>query len=332
MKTKKIAYCINCDCKNEVTITTNRKEATVKGIQLSFVLQSARCSKCGEEVYVPEINDNNVIIREEAYRHAAQLITVAEVNQILDKYNIGAGPLAKIMGLGNVTINRYVGGQIPSRKNSFLLLEVLSSHKKLEEYLENNKDHISSVAYKKCHETIDRINELYGENKIDVATRYLLTKSKDITPLALQKLLYYTQSFFYAFFGKEIFVTPCVAWTHGPVYTEVYHKYKEYGYDPIKKPTSLLADNFTELLETEISFLDTVIAVFGQYSGSILERFTHKEDPWKEARESLQAQDRCSNELSRESIHDYFKRVVDKYHIDKPNDMINYCIAMRNTI
>lgn len=75
METNKIAYCIHCACKNEFTITTDRKEVTVKGIQISFVLQSAHCADCGEEVYVPEINDANVTAREEAYRHTSQLIT-----------------------------------------------------------------------------------------------------------------------------------------------------------------------------------------------------------------------------------------------------------------
>ena len=324
----KLAYCINCACKNKFSIKASRKAITVKGIEISYIERSAHCSTCGEEIYVPEVNDENVISREEAYRHSAQLITESEINEILEKYNIGAGPLAKIMGLGEVTINRYVGGQTPSKENSDLLLEVHSSHRKLEEYLENNKEKISQVAYKKCREALDKIREINGADKIDVVTRYLLSKSEDITHMALQKLLYYTQSFFYAFYGEEIFTTPCEAWLHGPVFPDVYNKYKDYSNLSISKPTLIFDVNSTELTEKEMSFLDAIVSVFGQYSASTLRNFTHKEKPWKEARGTLEENDRCSNELSRGSIHDYFENAVKLYNMTKPEDMMYYCEQM----
>lgn len=57
----------------------------IRGISFSYVEQTAYCSECGEEVYVPEINDLNVIAREDAYRKAAHLITIEEINCLLKK-------------------------------------------------------------------------------------------------------------------------------------------------------------------------------------------------------------------------------------------------------
>lgn len=328
MEDRPIAFCTNCDEKKEYVVKAYKREITVKGITFSYVHQTAYCSECGEELYCPQINDANVQAKEDAYRKAAKLITVEEVNQILEKYCIGAGPLAKVLGMGEITINRYVGGQLPSRENSAKLLDVLASPQLMEEHLESNKALISSTAYKKCRRALDKLLPLYGDQKIEIVTRYILGKSADITPLALQKLLYYAQSFYYALNRVELFTTPCQAWQHGPVYPSVYFQYREYGADPLDKPTEDLAANIHGLSSTEVDFLDCIIDTFGRYSGSFLRNMTHNEAPWKEARGNLAEDDRCTAEISRDSIHRYFDDVVAKYSIHNPHDLHLYVHAM----
>ncbi len=44
----------------------------------------------------------------------------------------------------------------------------------------------------------------------------------------MQKILYYAQGFYKAFFGKFLFEDDCQAWVHGPVYVNIYEKYKEF--------------------------------------------------------------------------------------------------------
>ncbi|MBZ9607298.1 DUF4065 domain-containing protein [Clostridium estertheticum] len=57
---------------------------------------------------------------------------------------------------------------------------------------------------------------------------------EDITSLALQKLVYYVQGFYYAFTNRLIFEENCEAWVHGPVYRNVYIKYRKYRFNPIE--------------------------------------------------------------------------------------------------
>lgn len=121
------------------------------------------------------------------------------------------------MGYGEVTINRYIGGQLPSREHSAQLLEVLSSHKIMEKRLEENKGLIKPIAYSKCRQAIDQLSVLYGQKRIEVVTRYMLAKAVEITPLALQKLLYFAQAFFKALYNETLFLDDCQAWAHGPV-------------------------------------------------------------------------------------------------------------------
>jgi len=325
---KKEVFCIECGDYKQFAVKTTREEITVRGVTFSYLEQSAYCSECGEEVYVPEINDINVQAREDAYRKASRLITVGEVNEILKKYNIGAGPLARLLGFGEVTINRYLCGQIPSREHSAKLLELRASHRIMEEYLESGKELITSVAYQKCRDALDKLKALYGTNKIEVIARYILCKSSDITPMALQKLLYYAQAFFHALFREDLFTDDCQAWAYGPVYPDVYYRYREYGYNPIDMPTEDFSVDLGELTVKEIELIDAVIDAFGQYSGTVLSRITHSERPWIEARGTLQPSDRSVTVINRDSINDYFDAVVSKYKIINPCEIDKYSKGM----
>ena len=325
---RKEVFCIECGDYKPFTVKTTREEITVRGITFSYLEQTAYCSECGDEVYVPELNDINVQAREDAYRKASRLITVSEVNELLKKYNIGAGPLAKLLGFGDVTINRYLGGQIPSKEHSEKLLELRASHSIMEEYLENGKDLITPVAYQKCREAIDKLKALYGTNKIEVIARYILCKSSDITPMALQKLLYSAQAFFHALFHEDLFTDDCQAWAYGPVYPDVYYRYREYGYNPIDMPTEDFNADLDELTVREIEVIDAVIDAFGQYSGTVLSQFTHSERPWIEARGTLQPKDRSVTVINRSAINEYFDAVVSKYGIINPCEIHKYSKGM----
>lgn len=318
------AFCANCGSKMPYSVVSNRIELTIKGTTFGCIEQEAHCVECNEEVYVPEINDYNVESRETAYRKAINLITIDEVQQILTKYNIGAGPLAILMGFGEVTISRYIAGHIPDREHSEKLLALKSDYNLMEHYLENGKENISPVAYTKCRRALDNLKDLRGPNKIEVVTRYILCKSHEITPLALQKLLYYVQSFFYALFGYNLFTDDCQAWAHGPVYPDIYYKYKEFGYNPIDKPIEEFEDTYKSLSEEEIEFLDAVIYAFGGYSATVLKEMTHNESPWKQARGSLAPNDRSTNIIDRNVIQNYFNGVVQKYNIITPQDIRKY--------
>lgn len=328
MKDTLTAICIDCGCKTTYTIKSHLENSRVRGISFNYVEHSAHCTQCGKEIYVPQVNDENVQSREDGYRKAAQLITVSEINEILERYCIGAGPLAKLLCFGDITINRYINGQLPSKSHSDKLLEILASHKKMDEYLEINKAEISAVAYHKCRTAINELNNIYSSKKIDIVARYLLCKCSDITPMALQKILYYAQAFFQALFHKPLFTETCQAWMHGPVFPEVYFKYRDFGYDPIRLPELDFCSTAGNLSEQEVQFLDAIIIAFGRYSGSTLKWMTHNEHPWLETRGTLRPTDRSSAVISSTLINDYFSQVIRQYEIVSPCDISRYSEAM----
>ena len=115
----------------------------------------------------------------------------------------------------------------------------------------------------------------------------------------------------------------CQAWSHGPVYNEVYSKYKNFGYNPIDLTISYEASQF-DISSSEKEILDTVIRNFGCYSGRILEKMTHSEHPWLAARNGL-SDDIPSNEIiKKDLIADYFEQVKCKYNMLSTSDVSDY--------
>ena len=98
-----------------------------------------------------------------------------------------------------------------------------------------------------------------------------------ISNLKLQKLLYYAKGFYLAIFGESLFPEKIAAWTHGPVVPEIYHRYKQYGSNPIDKQEY---NPLKKLTKEQIDFLNEIWSVFGQYSAWKLRDMTHNEKPW----------------------------------------------------
>lgn len=72
---------------------------------------------------------------------------------------------------------------------------------------------------------------------------------------------------------------------HGPVYPEVYDLFRDFKYNPIEDARfALLEGTEDALTEDEKRVIDLVVNTFGMYGGKVLEKITHNEDPWMEAR------------------------------------------------
>ena len=99
---------------------------------------------------------------------------------------------------------------------------------------------------------------------------------------------------------------PIEAWVHGPVVPSVYGKYKAWSWRPIDVEPS----------EEEFDFrtrdhLDEVMDVYGGLSAYDLEKLTHQEDPWRNARGGLPPDAPSNNVISHEDMRDYYRARVD---------------------
>ena len=64
------AYCIFCGQKMPFSIGSEIRTITVRGVTFDYQELYAKCKRCGEKVYVPEINDKNVDSRNKEFRKA----------------------------------------------------------------------------------------------------------------------------------------------------------------------------------------------------------------------------------------------------------------------
>ena len=144
-------------------------------------------------------------------------------------------------------------------------------------------------------------------NIFNVATYFLKIVDRDagstITPLKLQKILYYAQGFYLAKHDVELFVEDFQAWAHGPANVEIYNKYKQFGYSAIEEPK----ENIPDIKEETKNFLFEIWKTFGIYDGKFLEELTHAETPWLEARKGCKPGENCTTVISKESMKEFFK-------------------------
>lgn len=118
----------------------------------------------------------------------------------------------------------------------------------------------------------------------DVAYYFLaLTNEEDgdlISPLKMQKLVYFAQGFSMVLLGKKLFDESVEAWRHGPVIPSLYREFKQFGDGAIAFPPSGV--DLSVFSRDERSLLDEVYKVYGQYSAWRLREITHQEGPWKD--------------------------------------------------
>ncbi len=321
-------FCEECRNDVEYKVTTKLMEGNIKGEAYTYVGKEACCLDCGEKLYVSEINDYNLKILYNSYREKKGIISLETILAIPEKYAIGKRPLSILLGWGEQTFSRYCDGDMPTKQYSRVLEKIYDEPTYYYEILENNKGNLKTLAsYEKSLKAVISLIEAntLPKRKIDLSIEYLLCKCEDITPLALQKALYYIQGFYYAFYGVFLFEEDCQAWVHGPVYRDVYFRYKEYRFDPIGADVEMDSSVFSS---SEKTILDSVIKNICCYSGKVLERFTHAESPWIATRGNLSEDSLSDRIILKEEIGSYFSCAKEKYKMINPNDIKDYAQVM----
>jgi uncharacterized phage-associated protein len=325
-KETNLNFCIECRKDTEYELKEEIRTKIIKDKVYEYKTIVAYCKDCGEEMSLPGLNDKDMELFDKQYRNIEGIISIEEIAKIMEIYNIGKAPLSLALGFGEITVSRYLEGQMPSKKYSDIMREVLYNYEDMENKLYENKEKVGEVAFRKAIQAIDDIKlNSKASIKIQMVIHYVLNAVVEITPLALQKLLYFAQGLSFGINGKELFEDDCEAWVHGPVYPEVYYQYKQYGYNPIEDQNAAIF-NFSDItLSTkETKLINSVIETFGMYSGKILENITHKENPWIIAREGVESIEYSKNIISKETIKKYFVDLGEKYNFIDANEILRY--------
>ena len=315
------------ECREFIEYNIEEKEVTeeLKGKEYTYIAEVTTCPICGEEVYVGEIDDRNMKKLYDEYRKEEGILSAEEIREIPKMYNISKKKLSKILGWGDNTFSRFYDGKTPSKRYSDILKELKENPTIYLDILEVNKELIKQKEYQKSKEAALKVLKSNKRNKTIIAAEYIINKCTEVTPLALQKMLYYVQGFYMAFYKTEFFENDCEAWVHGPVYREIYNQFKEYKYHTIEIKDEINSELFTN---EEIEILDSICENFGCYSGTMLESFTHDEDPWKITRGELDEKEKSDKIIDKKIIKEYFTKVIEEYNMKKPMDIGKYSYKM----
>lgn len=106
---------------------------------------------------------------------------------------------------------------------------------------------------------------------------YIFEQMEEVTPLTLQKLLYFVQEIYMVQYGKPLYSEECGAWQHGPVYNTVYELFRDFKYNR-----------------------------FAFFS----------EKPWSDARKGYDKAEFSNEIIEKFAIKEYFERVSEEYALD----------------
>ena len=125
-----------------------------------------------------------------------------------------------------------------------------------------------------------------------------------LSNLKLQKLVYYAQAWFLGLHGKQLFPDKIEAWVHGPVVPELYRRFRTYKWNPITERVRC-----PELPKEVKEHLNDVFDAYGRFSAWEIERITHSEQPWIEARQGLSPDQNGSNQIRPQSMREFYRRI-----------------------
>ena len=316
------------ECREETTYRIQRIfcNKCIKDKEYLFEISKAVCSKCGEEVNIQGLMDSNAQEIDKQYRAKEGIVSIEDINKLMEIYKIGKAPLSLALGFGEITITRYLAGQIPSKEYSDIIKKALENPDFMMQKLLENREKIGETAYKKAMNAVNELKPIFAlSEKMLLTISYIFKKAEEVTPLALQKMLYYIQGIYMVHWGQVLFREDCEAWVHGPVFKDVYEVFKGFKFNPIDDMRFVMFQNrFNELSDDERTVIDLVVDSFGIYSGKILEQITHGERPWLEARGECLPDELSDEVIRKDSIKKYFSEVAEKYDIGTKNGIKEY--------
>lgn len=99
----------------------------------------------------------------------------------------------------------------------------------------------------------------------------------DLTPMKLQKLMFFAQSWYLKRYRQRLIDDNFVRWQYGPVIPSVYYEFSSFGSNKIDKPaTNPFGTIDPNLTTMDNAFIDEVLETYGSFDGWKLSVMTHQ--------------------------------------------------------
>ena len=241
------------------------------------------------------------------------VVTPADIREIPARYCIGKRPLSLLLGWGELTYTRLLDGNSPSPQHAAELRRLLDDPAAYARLLETGRDRITEMAYVRSFRAVDLLLKDQGgairaTRVFAVADRLCSLAKGDITPSALQRLVYYAQGIGFAKLDSPLFDELPRAAASGPLYDRIY---EGYTYDEIQRAANAEIAMDAEILsKKDLEVIDSAYERYGDMSGQALSRASRDESPWKKARKRAAADSGKASEpfITAKSMKKFFAK------------------------
>lgn len=290
-------FCEQCD--KQVTYYKNGEIVTreVKDLSITLKVQVPRCIKCKQEVFAMEVEEEVQKQFFDEYRRLKGLVFVEEIIEIRTKLGISQRDLARLLGLGEITITRYELGSLPS-KSSSMIIQSLRERENIQNLYQNNIDSITKKGRTLIQSYLDNTDPIkftgnvqYSKEKFSQLTAFFvkLFKINDepFFVTKLNKLMFYTDFNYHKKMGLSITGSKYCKLSYGPVPSYYSFKYDMNPYletvNTEEHVTYVLNQEveYTELSEEELVIAEAVYKYFLGKNGKYISKASHEEDAWR---------------------------------------------------
>ena len=205
-------YCPFCH-KEEEYFVEKRDVAKYKGVNINTFENVGVCLNCKNDLYIPELEDENIQRINDAYRRSIELIKPEEIERFRSRYNLSQRELSAILNYSKMTINRYENGELPTKAQSDYLKIIVNNPQEFENIAKKSYENkrITLKTLNKvigidspCQLIINELDEIEDESKINTFTgfkkfnysnvenliSYIVSKSKKMSKEILTNYLW----------------------------------------------------------------------------------------------------------------------------------------------
>ena len=283
------------ECGNKMQEQELEFTGKMKGEKFTFKAMGIVC-ECGyQNVGAHQMDEYNIKLGD-AYRKAHDLLTSKQIKKCRKKLGMSQQEFADLLRVHVQSVKRWEHGCVQEESMDELIrakIRGLFPNENIPERVEIPAEILNGLPV--------AIDEL-ADYILGVFQHY----EELLTHLKLQKLLYFSQAWFLAFYGQSLIKENFLAWEYGPVERSTYKRFKHYGRDPITE--EIAPPKLPEPIKHHIF---NVLKVYGAYTAFKLAQITHDDKPWKDARGNLPEDAHSEKVITKQSITDYYQNVME---------------------
>lgn len=148
--------CPICLRESEIHIVHTMDSQKIKRDVVQATIESSVCSSCNEEFWTADQTQKNLEAFRAVYRAAHGIISPQGIVSLRQKYDVSQKTMGKLLDIGELTINSYEQGALPSGAHNNLLrfIDKLNNFRAI---FERNKKKLSELQIRKISDRIIKL-------------------------------------------------------------------------------------------------------------------------------------------------------------------------------